>query len=374
MATTFHLLGGLLIHSEDSPDGETLNCVASFGFPLEPFNGAERASVEEAAADCKKHPVPHFHSLKGSGLPAIARRFGHWPKESVRVAFVPFQMEEENYFFLGFKNPEHDDFEFTPSFYQLLARTTALVAIFRRERELSQQLIATEKYVREVGHDFASSIQAIIAKTKLLRDGRVPSAAIKKKVLEIEAEVRGAAMIADQLELTVNAEYQLQSKADFNLVSLIREAILYLTAEAAERKIQFSFQPRSPSLILWGDARAIQKCVEQLAHNAIKYAFGSSVIKIDIGSHEDYAWLAMANIGHGLPKGADQKRIWEFGFRGAEAKELHVNGSGVGLFTVKKIVLAHHGTVKAEQKGDLTVFRLNLPTKEHLKKLHGVFL
>jgi hypothetical protein len=75
-----------------------------------------------------------------------------------------------------------------------------------------------------------------------------------------------------------------------------------------------------------------------------------------------------------IPNGLDKEgaalllsrvgRIWEFGYRGRGARERHVNGSGIGLFTVRKIVQAHLGKVITNSgPGDpsVTHFVVTLP-------------
>jgi len=67
-----------------------------------------------------------------------------------------------------------------------------------------------------------------------------------------------------------------------------------------------------------------------------------------------------------LEEEEEELHMWEFGFRGKRALELHVNGSGIGLYTVKKIVLAHGGrywcTVAREAENVVT-FLFAIPTR-----------
>jgi signal transduction histidine kinase len=68
------------------------------------------------------------------------------------------------------------------------------------------------------------------------------------------------------------------------------------------------------------------------------------------------------------------KQIWDFGYRGKLAKELHVNGSGIGLYTVKKIVSAHLGWTDAESRDGTTEFFIHLPKKAALQRDLGILI
>ena len=64
-----------------------------------------------------------------------------------------------------------------------------------------------------------------------------------------------------------------------------------------------------------------------------------------------------------FPQVTKRKLIWDFGMRGKKAKELHVNGSGIGLFTVKKIdrplIADEHGGVREKHDGSIDLPKVN---------------
>jgi signal transduction histidine kinase len=82
----------------------------------------------------------------------------------------------------------------------------------------------------------------------------------------------------------------------------------------------------------------------QLVMNAIKYARGSTYATVSVMDRGNECGVSVTDVGKTLD---DEEKVymWDFGWRGKKAKELHVNGSGIGLYTVKKIVTAHGGTV-----------------------------
>jgi signal transduction histidine kinase len=64
-------------------------------------------------------------------------------------------------------------------------------------------------------------------------------------------------------------------------------------------------------------------------------------------------------------------QIWEFGYRGEGALERHVNGAGIGLYTVKKIVSAHGGNVSARGRRtdpNIVTFTFSIPKEKFFDK------
>jgi two-component system, OmpR family, phosphate regulon sensor histidine kinase PhoR len=218
----------------------------------------------------------------------------------------------------------------------------------------------------------SSSVQSIIGKARTIRDGRLQDPdSIKRKAHDIEDEIRTIYGIAETLGLVIDPNCQLRSFADFNVIAMVNSALDDMRAVANERNILFSFDSPTTSVELWGDERALKQCVIHLLLNAIKYSFGGSFIKIFVANQSDVVHLHISNRGHELPKGEELKRIWDFGFRGSKAKELHVNGSGIGLFTTRKIVNAHHGRTWAIGQGESNTFFIEIPKMDRLKRELG---
>jgi signal transduction histidine kinase len=117
-----------------------------------------------------------------------------------------------------------------------------------------------------------------------------------------------------------------------------------------------------------GDPKRIGQVLDNLIHNAIKYAPGSDVwVKIkmlDSGAHID-----IEDHGPGIPQ-RYLNHLFERFFRNPEiAPSIH--GSGLGLFICKKIIQAHNGTISASSVMGLgTIFHIDLPI-EIKKNLSG---
>ena len=76
---------------------------------------------------------------------------------------------------------------------------------------------------------------------------------------------------------------------------------------------------------------------------------------------EDAIELAVSDTGIGIAQDEVEHVFGRF-FRGAEAREKHIPGTGLGLNIVSSIVAAHDGAVTVESEvGRGSTFRVNLP-------------
>jgi signal transduction histidine kinase len=370
----YELLGAMIVSIGSDTDQSLV--VSGYGIPIEAFNGANKTAVKDVLDDCfSKHPKEHVHNVGNFALAKVAKRMSHWEEGTQRIAFVPRLFGLKKFVFIGFLSPKHGKFVFHDGFLQDVENAIGTVKVILSECELERTAESTQKFVREVGHDFASNVQAIIAKARNLREGRIPESAVPKKLREIESEIMAAHGLADQLGLTVDPNYQLRSYEEFDLLDTIHMAIEQVAAEAQERKLTIQKSLGEGCVQFGGDKLAIQTCWMHLLLNAIKYSYGGGIISIALRRDGEDVQAQIKNRGHSLPTGDDRSRIWDFGYRGDNAKELHVNGSGVGLFTVKKIVLGHRGRVAASVAGSgETVFHVVLPTWKKLKRELGFLI
>ena len=333
----------LLLVKTDISEKE-VRVASGYGIPVEPFNGMEHIHLVELLNVCfSKYPKPHIHALPSHlGITPVLKHLLRLEKPFTRVCFVPVNCYGSHYVLLAF--PSSSQKEIADEMVKALDRVISVISFYDFSSENSERLKTTEQFIKEIGHDIASSVQSIIGKARTIRDGRLQdSDSIKRKARDIEDEIRTVYGTAEMLGLVIDPNYQLRSFTDFDVIPMVKTALDDLRAVANERNIAFSTDFPTTSIKLWGDERALQQCVIQLLLNAIKYSFGGSFIKIFVANNPDSVHLHISNRGHELPKGEELKRIWDFGFRGAKAKELHVNGSGIGLFTTRKIVNAHHG-------------------------------
>ena len=355
---------------------EQIGVVSSWMVPKEPFNGAAASALLELVADCfKRFPERHVHAVSHLAIAERLSHLSHNIKSVTRATFIPAETSDRRFIFLGFHSPSNTDKTIPSEVLSELNLILIVISHLEGSEQNVDRLRVTELFVKEVGHDIASCVQAIVAKLRTIRDGRVPNQeALRRKASEIEREINSAYAIADMLGLAIDPNYQLRSFADFDIEKIVEQSINQLSGEAQERNITFEVKYNARGLKLWGDERAVQQCLIQLLLNAIKYSFGGTFIRINVSDRGESIAFHVHNLGHELPSGDERKLIWDFGMRGKMAKELHVNGSGIGLFTVKKIVTAHRGRAWAESDGEKTTVSIDLPKIKRLKAELGLLI
>ena len=114
-----------------------------------------------------------------------------------------------------------------------------------------------------------------------------------------------------------------------------------------------------------GDAEELTQVFQNLIDNAIKYGAPGKWMKIGARTSGPDVIVSVADRGIGIDP-AEQSRIFEPFYRAADVVAAQMQGAGLGLSLVQRIVNAHGGsvTVKSAPKNG-SEFIVHLPSARH---------
>jgi signal transduction histidine kinase len=146
-----------------------------------------------------------------------------------------------------------------------------------------------------------------------------------------------------------------------NVEGLVQEELKSYGVRAEKKKITCLFEkPKAPINVLL-DKEKIRMVIQNLLENAILYTPPGGTVKISITSSKKEIIVAIKDTGIGIPAQEADKIFQKFS-RASNAKELAVNGSGLGLFVSKSIVETHNGKLWFKpNKTKGTTFFMALP-------------
>ena len=146
---------------------------------------------------------------------------------------------------------------------------------------------------------------------------------------------------------------------------------LQSTAESRDLKLECSVPSTFPTLLL--DESKLRQAIMNFIDNAIFYSHPGGTIKIDLVKTAKEIVLTVQDQGIGVPM-SERHRLFTKFYRATNARTTRPDGTGIGLFMAKKVVVAHGGAIifnSVEGKGSTFGFRLplNQPGLEHTKEL-----
>ena len=151
----------------------------------------------------------------------------------------------------------------------------------------------------------------------------------------------------------------LKTTLEFNDVVMDEMTTLAMLGKKAEKEL--SLRTSGDKFTCFADESLIRQCVYNLVDNAIFYAGEGSEIEILLSAQDDEVKFEVADHGIGVPENEREALFKKFA-RASNAKKERPNGTGTGLYMVKRIIQAHGGEVfYRPNEGGGSVFGFILP-------------
>lgn len=157
--------------------------------------------------------------------------------------------------------------------------------------------------------------------------------------------------------------------AEYELGAYLEETVNIFREYAKVRRISLTYEKNFEYLNVWMDKDKMDSILKNILSNALKYTpDGGRVTVVATETAEQWS-VEVRDTGIGVPAD-EQKKLFKMHFRGSNAVNSKIAGSGIGLLLVRKLVRLHKGRLNfssAEGKG--SVVKIAFPrNKKHYQK------
>ncbi len=134
-----------------------------------------------------------------------------------------------------------------------------------------------------------------------------------------------------------------------NLADIVEQELSQLTETAASKSLKLIYdKPKTfPTLML--DETKTRQVIMNFVDNAIYYTPAGGEIKVKLIDKPETVELIVEDNGIGVPK-AEQHHLFTKFYRAANARKARPDGTGLGLFMAKKVVVAEGGSIIFESE------------------------
>lgn len=130
--------------------------------------------------------------------------------------------------------------------------------------------------------------------------------------------------------------------SEYELRSYMEEITDAFRSYAEIRHISLNYESNFNYLSVWIDKDRMDSIVKNILSNALKYTPEGGSIHIYATETEDTWSIEVKDTGIGIPL-SEQKKLFKMHFRGSNAINSKITGSGIGLLLVSKLVSLHKG-------------------------------
>jgi two-component system OmpR family sensor kinase len=217
----------------------------------------------------------------------------------------------------------------------------------RMAEQLQQLMAAQQRLLHDVSHELRSPLARLQAAVGLLRQNpgelEVALARIERESARLDGLVGEVLTLARLDSNAIGGSPDTIDLADL-VADIVEDARFEAEADGKSVKIG-----RLDDAVLVGRTQLLERAIENITRNAIKYTNDDTAVEIELSRTPDCdgAVLTICDRGPGLSS-TDFERIFEPFFRAAAAAE--TRGFGLGLAIAKRAIDLHGGKIQAANR------------------------
>ena len=258
---------------------------------------------------------------------------------------------------------------------ELQQRVEAATQELRMSNQQLQRLDeAKNEFISMASHQLRTPLTSIKGYLDMLLQGDLgPVRPTQKAVLReaFSSSERMVQLINDFLSISrLQTGTFTMNRQLANLGDIVQSEMALLKIVAKQHNITLSVHIDDDVPTLPIDAEKLRQVIMNMIDNAIFYSKERTTVKVSLCCDTREVVFTVEDQGIGVPK-AEQSGVFGKFFRASNARKRRPDGTGVGLFLARKVVLEHGGAMiftSKENKGSTFGFRLPLDRTAANKK------
>jgi heavy metal sensor kinase len=215
------------------------------------------------------------------------------------------------------------------------------------------------RFTGDASHELRTPVATVLADASLALERQRDSAEYRAALERIQAEAVRMGRIVDGLLVLARTDAPASTaRAErVDIARVVESATARIGGRAAEQGTAIRAQS-TPGLIVRGDATGLERVLDNLLDNALRFAPAGSAVDVTATRERGRARIAVADRGPGVPA-SERVRVFE---RFHRAPGSRGPGAGLGLAIARAVVDAHGGSISvAETPGGGATFVVELP-------------
>lgn len=225
-----------------------------------------------------------------------------------------------------------------------------------KQKELEIALDSKNSFLKNSSHQFRTPLTVILGYLGMIVNKENSKYKLNKMALE---DLNKTYISAKNLNNIINdvlaandvntGKFGVNIKDNVNLKKLIKLIITEKQELLSEKSTQVNFEVKGKISDVLIDCSKVKEALNNIFDNAVFYGKGKVEITLD-ASKKDFFNITIKDNGVGITN-SDAKRIWRKFERGKMSPQINPNGSGLGLYLAKQIILKHGGDITVYSGG-----------------------
>ncbi|KKS82766.1 MAG: two-component sensor histidine kinase, two-component system, OmpR family, sensor histidine kinase VicK [Candidatus Wolfebacteria bacterium GW2011_GWC1_43_10] len=271
---------------------------------------------------------------------------------------------------ISFSDPSLDLRVVTDRVADETGKITGFVKLITNRTREMELLKSKTEFITVAAHQLRTPLTAINWSFESLESANLPPQQKELVDTGFMAAKKMLKTVNDLLDVSKIEEgkfgYQFE---EVNLVSYLEEILAQSNDFAKQLGIKLYFQrPANSNLMVFMDKQKVSMVLSNLLDNAIKYNVENGEVTVSVEEEKDEPFIRVSvkDTGIGIPADQIDKLFTKF-FRAENVARYSPDGTGMGLYIARNVVVRHGGRIWAESELNRgTTFYFTLPTKQEV--------
>jgi len=286
----------------------------------------------------------------------LTRRLKRLSREMQRVSDSGFDRQPD----IDRRAPDGDEIDqLGQSFLSMASKIREQLTQLKDNDRLRRELVSN------ISHDLRTPLSAMqgYLETLIIKGDSLPDDE-RTRYLKIARRhtLRLGVLIGNLFELSkLDSASVTPNLEAFSVPELVQDIAQEFQLEAEDKNIRLETNLDANTAFTIGDIGLIQRVLENLVGNAIRFTPDGGEITLSIAERPESVAVAVTDTGCGIPD-KDIPRIFDRFYRSENGEEAGSESSGLGLAIVKRILDLHDSRITVVSKVDAgTTFEFELP-------------
>lgn len=255
--------------------------------------------------------------------------------------------------------PKVDDIELI----ERLAETTGIALdnrlLFEENQRFTKQLQSTNDHLKEideakdefislVSHQLRTPLTSVKGFLSMVLEGDVGDVTkAQRSMLQqaFDSSQRMVYLIADLLNASRlrSGKFVIVNQVT-NLPELVESELNQIKEAAAARQVEFIYQKPADFPKVMMDETKIRQVIMNFLDNALYYTPNGGHVAVNLRATDSSIEYTVTDNGIGVPK-QEQQKLFSKLYRASNARNMRPEGTGLGLYMAKKVVVAQGGAI-----------------------------
>lgn len=205
-----------------------------------------------------------------------------------------------------------------------------------------------DEFISMASHQLRTPLTTIKGYLSMILEGDVGKVKAQEKDMiqqAFDSAQNMVDLIADLLNVSrlQSGKFVLENKPT-DLAEMIDKEIKKLSEQATARKLKLTYDKPASIPILSLDEVKMRQVVMNFIDNAIYYTPAGGTIVVALSATKDTVSYTVTDSGMGVPKEMQHHLFSKF-YRADNARKMRPDGTGLGLFMAKKVIVAQGGAI-----------------------------